>query len=106
MQIQWYPGHMAKARRMLAESVKLVDVIIEMVDARAPASTRNPDFDDLFRTRPRVVVLNKADLVNETELKEARESIRAITPETAIICTCAKEEISGKILDRIIDWEG
>ncbi len=55
---------MAKARRMLAESVKLVDVIIEMVDARAPASTRNPDFDDLFRTRPRVVVLNKADLAD------------------------------------------
>ena len=52
------------------------------------------------------VLLNKADLVNETELKEARESIRAITPETAIICTCAKKEISGKILDRIIDWEG
>ena len=42
LDIQWYPGHMAKARRMLAESVKLVDVVIEMVDARAPASTRNP----------------------------------------------------------------
>ncbi|HIS20486.1 MAG TPA: ribosome biogenesis GTPase YlqF [Candidatus Spyradocola merdavium] len=64
MDIQWYPGHMAKARRMLAESVKLVDVVIEMVDARAPASTRNPDFDDLFGTKPRVVVLNKADLAD------------------------------------------
>ena len=64
LDIQWYPGHMAKARRMLAESVKLVDVVIEMVDARAPASTRNPDFDDLFGTKPRVVVLNKADLAD------------------------------------------
>lgn len=64
LDIQWYPGHMAKARRMLAESVKLVDVVIEMVDARAPVSTRNPDFDDLFGTKPRVVVLNKADLAD------------------------------------------
>ena len=64
LDIQWYPGHMAKARRMLAESVKLVYVVIEMVDARAPASTRNPDFDDLFGTKPRVVVLNKADLAD------------------------------------------
>ena len=64
LDIQWYPGHMAKARRMLAESVKLVDVVIEMVDARAPASTRDPDFDDLFGTKPRVVVLNKADLAD------------------------------------------
>lgn len=64
LDIQWYPGHMAKARRMLAESVKLVDVVIEMVDARAPASTRNPGFDDLFGTKPRVVVLNKADLAD------------------------------------------
>ena len=64
LDIQWYPGHMAKARRMLAESVKLVDVVIEMVDARAPASTRNPDFDDLFGAKPRVVVLNKADLAD------------------------------------------
>ena len=64
LDIQWYPGHMAKARRMLAASVKLVDVVIEMVDARAPASTRNPDFDDLFGTKPRVVVLNKADLAD------------------------------------------
>lgn len=64
LDIQWYPGHMAKARRMLAESVKLVDVVIEMVDARAPASTRNPDFDDLFGAKPRVIVLNKADLAD------------------------------------------
>lgn len=64
MNIQWYPGHMAKARRMLADSLKLVDVVIEMVDARAPASTRNPDFDGLFGAKPRVVVLNKADLAD------------------------------------------
>ena len=69
MNIQWYPGHMAKARRMLADSLKLVDVVIEMVDARAPASTRNPDFDAIFGTKPRVIVLNKADLADPAATK-------------------------------------
>lgn len=69
MNIQWYPGHMAKARRMLTDSLKLVDVVIEMVDARAPASTRNPDFDAIFGTKPRVIVLNKADLADPAATK-------------------------------------
>ena len=77
LDIQWYPGHMAKARRMLAESVKLVDVVIEMVDARAPASTRNPDFDDLFGTKPRVVVLNKADLADSEATRAWIRAYRA-----------------------------
>ena len=70
MNIQWYPGHMAKARRMLVDSLKLVDVVIEMVDARAPASTRNPDFDDIFGAKPRVIVLNKADLADPAKTKQ------------------------------------
>ncbi len=65
MQIQWYPGHMAKARRMLQESLKMTDVVVELVDARAPLASRNPDFDDLFRNKPRVCLLNKADLADE-----------------------------------------
>ena len=64
MDIQWYPGHMAKARRMLAENLKLIDVVVEIVDARAPAATRNPDFDALFSDKARVVLLNKADLAD------------------------------------------
>ncbi|MEN6470505.1 MAG: ribosome biogenesis GTPase YlqF [Clostridiaceae bacterium] len=62
MLIQWYPGHMAKARRMLIENLKLIDVVVELVDARAPLATRNPDFDDLFTGKERVAVLNKSDL--------------------------------------------
>lgn len=62
MQIQWYPGHMTKAKRMLVENLKLIDVVIELVDARAPISTRNPDFDELFENKSRVVLLNKSDL--------------------------------------------
>lgn len=65
MLIQWYPGHMAKARRMLEENLKLIDVIVEIVDARAPASSRNPDFDNLFQGKARVVLLNKSDLADE-----------------------------------------
>ena len=66
MLVQWYPGHMAKARRMLIENLKLIDVVAEIVDARAPIATRNPDFDDLFKDKIRVVLLNKSDLSSET----------------------------------------
>ena len=74
--INWYPGHMAKARRELAESLKLIDVVVEIVDARAPAASRNPDFDDLFASKSRVVLLNKSDLADpsasKTWMKEYR----------------------------------
>lgn len=69
MLIQWYPGHMAKARRTLAENLKLIDVVIELVDARAPEATRNPDFDDLFAGKDRIVVLNKSDLADPSITK-------------------------------------
>ena len=64
MLIQWYPGHMAKARRMLTENLKLIDVVVEIVDARAPLSTRNPDFDELFVGKDRIIILNKSDLAS------------------------------------------
>ena len=62
--INWYPGHMAKAKRMLEENLKLIDVVIELVDARAPAASRNPDFDALFAGKSRVLLLNKSDLAD------------------------------------------
>lgn len=64
MQIQWYPGHMTRARRMMAENLKLIDVVVELVDARAPMATRNPDFDDLFEGKARALILNKCDLAD------------------------------------------
>lgn len=69
MLIHWYPGHMAKARRMLQENLKLIDVVVEVIDARAPAATRNPDFDALFRDKARVVLLNKSDLADPALVK-------------------------------------
>ncbi len=61
MNIQWYPGHMTKTRRMIAENLKTVDVVAEIVDARIPVSSRNPDIDDLIGTKPRLIILNRAD---------------------------------------------
>ena len=62
MNIQWYPGHMTKAKRAMEENVKVVDLIIEIVDARAPGATRNPDLAALGRGKDRLIILNKADL--------------------------------------------
>ena len=77
MQIQWYPGHMAKARRMLEENLKLIDVVVELVDARAPLATRNPDFDALFSQKSRVILLNKSDLASAEQTKKWVEIGRA-----------------------------
>lgn len=70
MQFQWYPGHMTKAKRMMQEDIKLVDLVIELVDARIPFSSRNPDIDELGRNKARLILLNKADLADDkkTEL--------------------------------------
>ena len=65
MNIQWYPGHMTKARRMMQENIKLIDLIIELVDARAPLASRNPDIDELGKGKARLILLNKADLASE-----------------------------------------
>lgn len=65
MQVQWYPGHMTKAKRMMQENIKLIDLVIELVDARAPLSSKNPDIDDLGKNKFRLILLNKADLSSE-----------------------------------------
>jgi ribosome biogenesis GTPase A len=65
MTIQWFPGHMAKARRQITEKLKLIDVVIELVDARLPLSSRNPMIDEIISHKPRLVVLNKADMADE-----------------------------------------
>ena len=65
MNIQWYPGHMTKAKRAMQEDVKAVDLIIEIVDARAPMATRNPDIESLGQGKSRMIVMNKADLADE-----------------------------------------
>ena len=63
--VQWFPGHMAKTRRIIKENLKLVDGVCEIVDARVPESSRNPELDKLIERKPRIVLLNKADLADE-----------------------------------------
>lgn len=70
MTIQWFPGHMAKARRQVTEKLRLVDIIFELVDARIPQSSRNPMIDEIIQHKPRIVLLNKADMADKERTKE------------------------------------
>ncbi|MCE5287214.1 MAG: ribosome biogenesis GTPase YlqF, partial [Pelosinus sp.] len=76
MNINWFPGHMAKAHRMIREQLKLVDVVIELLDARIPRSSANPMIDEVLEGKPRVVALNKADLAEPNHTKEWIEAYR------------------------------
>lgn len=80
MEYQWYPGHMTRARRMMEENLKLVDLVIELADARIPVSSRNPDIDRLCAGKPRILVLTKADLADpsRTERYRTRETGREV----------------------------
>ena len=70
MNYQWYPGHMTKAKRMMKENIKLIDLIIELVDARIPMSSRNPDIDELGKGKSRIILLNKSDLADAGQNQE------------------------------------
>lgn len=73
MNYQWYPGHMTKAKRQMQEDIKLIDLIIELVDARIPVSSRNPDIDELGKNKARLILLNKSDLADERRNTEWME---------------------------------
>lgn len=73
MNYQWYPGHMTKARRMMEENIKLIDLVIELVDARIPLASRNPDIDSLGKHKSRLILLNKSDLADERANKQWKE---------------------------------
>mgnify|MGYP000830193399 CR=1 FL=1 len=70
MDFQWYPGHMTKAKRMMQENMKLIDIMIELVDARIPLSSRNPDIDELGKNKYRLILMNKADLADKERTRE------------------------------------
>ena len=77
MNVQWYPGHMTKAKRQMQEDIKLIDLIIELVDARVPLSSRNPDIDELGKNKARLILLNKADLADERQNEAWKNSFQA-----------------------------
>ena len=110
--IQWYPGHMTKTRRRMQESLKLVDGVVEVLDARVPFSSRNPEIDSLTAGKPRLVLLNKADVADGAETARwidrfAAEGVRAL----ACDCKTGKglgrfsEEIRRMLADKIAGWE-
>ena len=70
MNIQWYPGHMTKTRRQIEADLKLVDAVCEIVDARIPISSRNPDIDQICGNKPRIIVLNRMDLADSEVTKK------------------------------------
>ncbi|MBR0381824.1 MAG: ribosome biogenesis GTPase YlqF [Eubacterium sp.] len=76
MQYQWYPGHMTKARRMMQENLKLIDIMIELVDARVPSSSRNPDINSLAAGKARLIILNKKDMADPDVTKQWEDYYR------------------------------
>ena len=91
MNIQWYPGHMTKTRRMMAENISLVDIVIELLDARIPYSSKNPDIDELAKNKKRIIILNKVDIADERKTKEWVEYFRKQGFE--VVCV---NSVSGK----------
>lgn len=89
--LQWYPGHMAKTRRLIEENLKFIDVVVEILDARIPFSGRNPNFDDIIRNKPRLLVMNKADLADK-ELTKAWIEAYKKSGLTVIPISCATGE--------------
>lgn len=101
MNIQWYPGHMAKTRRMIEENLKAVDLVVEIVDARAPLATRNPDFDRIFAKKPRIVLLNKSDLA-DARITEQWAAWFGAQGVCALAVTCT----GGKGVKPVVDLVG
>ncbi|KZE38177.1 ribosome biogenesis GTPase YlqF [Bhargavaea cecembensis] len=96
MTIQWFPGHMAKARREVTEQLKMVDIVFELVDARLPQSSRNPMIDDIISRKPRLVILNKKDMADEAETARWLERFRESGSEAVAI-----NSLDGKGLQQV-----
>ena len=84
MSIQWYPGHMTKTKRRLEEQLRWVDVVIELCDARLPVSSRNPLLQELIGNRPRILLLNKADLADRNRMMPWLNELGKESPVLAI----------------------
>ena len=98
--IQWYPGHMTKTRRMMQANMALVDVVIEILDARIPYSSKNPDMDELTRNKKRLILLNKADLAdaNVTKLWEEHYRSRGFF---ALSLSATEKKVAGRLTETV-----
>jgi len=97
----WYPGHMAKAKRAMTEDIKLIDIIAELLDARAPYSTRNPDIQSMGSGRERIIILNKADLADDRITREWIEHFKSEGARTIALNSREKQGFQSVV--RVID---
>ncbi len=96
MNINWFPGHMAKTRRQIKESLKMVDAIIEIRDARIVSSSKNPDIEDICGNKPRIILLNKKDLAED---KVTKKWINSLSQDN--IKVLAVNSVTGEGLNKI-----
>lgn len=97
--INWYPGHMAKTKREISEKLNLIDIVLEVVDARMPLSSKIVDIDDLIKDKPRVLVMTKYDLCDEVETNKIVEYYKSLGYK--VVCV---DLMSGKNVNKIIDY--
>lgn len=98
MNINWYPGHMKKTRESIEKNLKMVDIVYELIDARVPYSSRNPLIDVIVKDKPRIIILNKYDLANQSANQEWQRYF-----ENQEIKTVLLNSIKGKGIDKLID---
>lgn len=110
--IQWYPGHMTKTRRRMEECIKMVDGVVEIIDARIPMSSRNPEIDTITANRPRIVLLNKSDIADGAATSRWIDYF-AKSGARAIACDCKtgkglnhfSDDVRKLLADKIAVWE-
>ena len=100
MPLQWFPGHMTKAVRQIKENLSRADIVIEVLDARIPLSSRNPMIDDIIGKMPRLIVLNKADLADPNVLAQWEKALTGDNPNIQVVQISAK---TGKNLPQLIE---
>lgn len=96
MNINWYPGHMKKTRELIAQNLKLVDMVVEIMDSRIPMSSKNPEIDKIIGDKPKVVALNKVDLAEPAKTQEWKEYFEATGAKVVLI-----NSMSGKGIDAL-----
>lgn len=102
MNFQWYPGHMTKTKRMMKENIKLIDVIIELVDARVPLSSKNPDIDEIAANKPRIILLNKHDLADTKYTRQWEEYFKEQGFYTSLLNSKSFKEVN-KVKDLVFE---
>lgn len=98
MNINWYPGHMAKTKREIAEDLRLIDVVIEILDARIPVSSQNPDIKSIIQRKKKIILLNKCDLADEKETKNWQDYFKNQGIQTVLV-----NSNDGRGIKQVID---